>query len=184
MQATLALLALLSNLVLVGITAWYAWQTHRTVLEMQESRRAAVRPHVHLDLDTFGNHVLTKVENVGNGPALNVKAALTYVTVGGQTDGLFEWSTPVLRPGESRLLDFPVKPDGSTLSFKELRDARATLALGGSCESVAGDTLELDDVVGFLDSTRKEVTVSSSTDISSRLKKIADELSGIRRALP
>lgn len=180
MESALGTLTLVSSLILVAITGWYAWQTHMTVVEMQESRRASVRPHIRMDLEPFGVNVLVKVENLGAGPALDVRAT---VKLGEDTPQSVEWSTPVLRSGESRLLHFPVKQDGSTMSFAELRELGVPLVLFGSCSSVAGDSIQLRDAIEFDETLHKEVNVSSSKDVSERLKKIADELAGIRKAM-
>jgi hypothetical protein len=179
MQNTLAVLALLSNLILVGITAWYAWQTHQTVLEMQEARRAVTRPHIRLDLATFGSGLLTRIENVGTGPALDVVATASLRDDAAAVCESIEWNTPVLRAGESRLLLLP-KGDRS---FQALSDAGMQLALSGTCKSVSGEALGFDDTIVFASATRNEVTISSSTDVSERLKKIVDELAGIRKAM-
>lgn len=175
-------LLVLANVVLVLITAWYAWQTHQTVVEMRESRRAAVRPHICLDLEDFGAGILAKVVNVGAGAALDVTTTLELHQADELVETL-EWATPVLRSGESRLLHMPKGNGASVQSASALRDARTVMRLSGSCSSATGETITAADAIDFAASMRNEVTVTSSTDISERLKKIVDSLKGIERAI-
>lgn len=168
----------IANVVLVLITAWYAWQTHQTVVEMRESRRAVVRPHVRLDLRTIGGSAIAKVENVGSGPALDAKATARLLN-GTDLIEQLEWATPVLRPGEARLLYMP-KADPS---FDHHLEQGAKISLAGSCTSAAGETIPIDDCLQFTAEMRNELTITSSSDISERLKKIIEVLHGIQQAI-
>lgn len=167
-----------ANIVLVLITAWYAWQTHQTVVEMRESRRAVVRPHLRLDLRTIGGSAIAKVENVGSGPALDAKATVALLQ-GADVIEQLEWATPVLRPGESRLLHMPK----SDPSFDHHLELGAKITLAGSCSSAAGETIAVSDCLQFAAEMRNEITITSSTDTSERLKKIIDALRGIEQAI-
>jgi hypothetical protein len=168
-----------ANVVLVAITGWYAWQTHQTVVEMRESRRAVVRPHVCLDLKTIGGSAIARVENVGTGPALNAKAAARLFN-GTEVIEQLDWATPVLRPGESRLLWMPKAEP----SFDYHRDHDGAITLTGTCASAAGETIQIDDRIPFTAEMQNELTVTSSADISERLKKITEVLQQIQKALP
>jgi len=167
-----------ANVVLVLITAWYAWQTKQTVAEMRESRRAVVRPHVCLDLRTIGRDALARVENVGSGPALDVKTTARLLT-GTKVIEQLEWATPVLRPGESRLLYMPKENP----SFEYHRDQGATIDLSGSCTSAAGEAIQIRDCIEFTADMQNELTITSSADVSELLKKIVDALQRIERAI-
>ena len=183
MQSFLGVAGLVVTLILVGITAWYSWQTQQMVREMRESRRAAIRPEIRLDLELFGAAVLARVENVGTGAAVNVSAVLRAESDGPTIAQSIEWQTPILRPGESRLLDFPLGANGHPIPFKELRDHKFRILLEGSCTDTSGETRALGDQLAVTAATRREVTVSSSDDMSSRLKSIVNELSGLRGAI-
>lgn len=167
-----------ANVVLVLITAWYAWQTHQTVVEMREARRAVVRPRVCLSLRTKGGHAIVRIENVGSGPALDARATARLIT-DGETVEQIDWSSPVLRAGESRLLYMP--KENSLFEYHEKRGTRVTLS--GSCSSAAGETIPIDDGLGFTADMRNEVTVTSSDDVSELLKKIIDALNGIDQSV-
>jgi hypothetical protein len=65
-------------LALVGVTAWYAWQTREMAKEMQRARMLSLMPKLVLDVRMvapgFG---LIIVRNVGAGPALDADLTLT-----------------------------------------------------------------------------------------------------------
>jgi uncharacterized membrane protein YfcA len=72
--------------VLVLVTAYYAWQTRRTVIEMKRARATAVLPRVAVKVHTLAGGIgWIRVVNVGPGPALDLDATLTF-----QPDG---WDT-------------------------------------------------------------------------------------------
>ena len=48
MQAASALANVLLVCILVGVTAWYAWQTQRMAKEMREQRMDAIRPVIDI----------------------------------------------------------------------------------------------------------------------------------------
>jgi hypothetical protein len=69
--------------ILVSITAFYAWQARRTVKEMEKARFATFRPiialYVPLDShDALMSHMSFRFKNVGTSPALNVKLSLRH----------------------------------------------------------------------------------------------------------
>jgi heme/copper-type cytochrome/quinol oxidase subunit 2 len=66
--------------VLVMVTAYYAWQTYRMVVEMRQDRRQRETPKVVLDLRSEGAAFAPpSVCNIGLGPALDVDVTMTFV---------------------------------------------------------------------------------------------------------
>lgn len=63
--------------VLIVITAYYAWQTRRAVVEMQRARQLSVRPKLVIAIEmpdpTIGR---IAIKNVGAGAALDVDVTL------------------------------------------------------------------------------------------------------------
>jgi hypothetical protein len=91
--------ALILTFVLVVITGYYAVQTKRTVDEMREARRAAVRPRIVLVLeyDDLRNGAVW-IENIGLGPASDVDVVVRFEPSG------MSWRIvkSLLRPGDRR----------------------------------------------------------------------------------
>ena len=181
-QTNLSVLTLLSSLILVGITAWYAWQTHKTVVEMRESRRSAVEPHIRLDFELLGSCGVAKIENLGPGPALDVRARVTHGDSGDGPEASASWDSPVLRVGESRLLRYPLER-GEHIPLSTLKERGTIFVLAGTCKSVTGEVHAVKDSLEFSSATREEIRVSSSADISARLKVIGEQLGSIRDTL-
>jgi len=81
----------ISTLVLVGVTAYYAWKTHSlskstekqavASVKMAEEMRNARSPSITIKwigADPSVRKISTSIENVGLGPALNLKCYLTH----------------------------------------------------------------------------------------------------------
>jgi len=86
-------------LVLVVITAYYAWQTYRMVSEMQRARLAGIEPRlvpvVEYDHPVGGT---IYVENIGLGAAFDLDLTLTFEPNG----TTFRLRRYLLRPGARR----------------------------------------------------------------------------------
>lgn len=97
------ILALLT-LVLVVVTAYYAWQTQRTVQEMRRARSAAVLPRLAVSVKALGAGVgWPEVANIGPGPAIDAEVRLSFQPAGPQV----LWRAHVVASGESR--DLPAQ---------------------------------------------------------------------------
>lgn len=151
---------------LLGVTAYYAWQTRRmviamreqtteTISEMRKSQLAAVRPHIRFDLKESGSGVILQIENIGSGPALDVEI-IVGLHRGVESVRLPIWSTPVLRPGESHSPDMlshgrsmfePVASSPPTVS--DLRSAAVAIHMSGSCTSFAGEAISIRQSMDF-----------------------------------
>jgi hypothetical protein len=138
-------LAILTG-VLVVVTGYYALQTRQTVNEMRRARGVAVLPRLVASLYAKGGGIgFVKVANVGPGPALDVKAVITFEPGGGRV----EWRQRVVAPGESHILN-PL-PDGAG-SEKQFELDRMTerfthLRLVGTYADALGARHDVDDQV-------------------------------------
>lgn len=93
----------IATVLLVGITAVYAYLTYELVRETTQGRKDAVVPVIKLSVDEWG----PKLSNIGNGPAVDLYACLT-LDGDGQSDEKFEIKEKNLRAGdEIEILDHP-----------------------------------------------------------------------------
>ncbi len=94
-----------SNLILVAITAIYAFLTMRMVVEMRQAREAEYSPYLVWDLKPFATKsALLQVRNVGRGSALNVVANVTLKS--SNTTKSSVWATPALTSNASQRFVF------------------------------------------------------------------------------
>ena len=115
--------------VLVGITAFYAWQNYRMANEMRAAREVAVLPKLALHLGMVGPaHGFVYLSNVGPGAALDIDIGITFVPHEGSADSQVEhrWSATVMAPGETHHF-FPQRrhPDQKTSEGETLEHRRA-----------------------------------------------------------
>ena len=131
----------LSTLILVGITGYYAWQTHRMVEEMTASRLGQLRPilvpriTIHPLFPHLGRY---GVENVGPAVGLGIDVTLRF------EPGDMRWTlqTMALAPRESR----PFMTEGRIPDY-DLRKHGETwnaVHLVGHCLDVSGLRHEID----------------------------------------
>jgi hypothetical protein len=77
-----AIIQAVATLVLVGITAWYVWITHRILVDTAKARAQELAPYVVAFFDTpEDTWVDLVVKNVGKTPAFDVKITLKPTTL-------------------------------------------------------------------------------------------------------
>ena len=100
--------AIILTAALVLITAYYAWQTNRTVEELRKARSANIVPRITLSFDYLGPKLaFLVIANNGIGPAIDVRAEIRYEP-GGPTK---VWKAPVMTPGERHRMRLPDRED-------------------------------------------------------------------------
>jgi len=129
---------LLLTLVLVGITAYYAWQNRQMVQEMRATRSLQVLPKLALQWHGVGPTVsFIRIVNVGPGPALNVDLKLRFVPHD-QTNPIDERTlqSNLIAPGEH----WDVIPGRNGVPDMERLAAQFDrIELSGSCEDALAE---------------------------------------------
>lgn len=144
-----ALISLIGNFTLLGVTVWYAWQTQQMVREMREGRIASVRPILRLDIHLIGANVLLKIENVGPGPALDVHTSMRASDSSNDDEQTTKWNAPILRAGEHHLFHFPMTSAGDIPTFAVLQESECVVALSGTCQNAHGLEYTIKDCLRF-----------------------------------
>jgi hypothetical protein len=176
--------------VLVGVTAYYAWQNHQMVREMRRSRELSIAPKLTISIFMLGpTYGLARLVNAGQGPALQVEVTLAFHRRDGSEVIERQWQSNFMPPGESH--DF-IEPD-------ELLDVRSTEALARECSEITikgtmrsslGNAISVDETTGDLqewfEMSRRALHVweeEPRRKIPKELENIRKELEQIRRFL-
>jgi hypothetical protein len=173
--------------VLVLVTGYYAWETHRIVEEMRRARSAQLLPKLVPTIKGLGGGGgLWRIVNVGPGPALDVDVQMTPEP-GGQPR---RWLEPVVMPGETH--DFiPVlgEADGREYYLDAQTERFHQLHLTGSYLDVLGEqhqvdeTFELSEWWEFLKAALHRFQDEWQEEVPKRLQKIEKHLEGIGQTL-
>lgn len=149
----LTLALVVANVLLTGITGYYAWQTRQTVLEMRAARSAQIIPHLvpAFEYDEGGARSGgIYVENVGPGAAIDIEATLSLEPNGIKT----ELRAAILRSGQRRVWSPTLKGGPGRERHPVFPDAnpdRTHVRLAGRCRDVTGVAHAFDTAVPFRD---------------------------------
>lgn len=144
-----------ATVILVGITAYYAWQNRAMASEMRKARELAVLPYVTLDLNSIGPvNKDVVIRNVGQGPALNLDAVLRFHLKKGQdaeTGAALERRVQLGYLASGQMEEFlPPANAGGDWSFPALAKLVEAITLEGTVRSALGKThpinLRMDDL--------------------------------------
>jgi len=99
-----------ANLLLVIITAVYVGLTWRMIREMQRTREAELEASLITTVVHMGGpHVKLRLQNVGQGPALDIEARIRLEPIG--TSENRTWRNPALLSGDFQDFKFPDTTD-------------------------------------------------------------------------
>lgn len=146
------------TLVLVLVTAYYAFQNRQMVLEMRRSRNAALLPKLALGFQRVGpTTVMLSVRNVGPGAALNPHLVMTWRPKGGE-DVTRPWRGRVLPSGES--IDFFPPSGDLNNSMNWIPEVFSEIRLSGRMADAAGELHEVDELFDNLADWRQVLVES------------------------
>ncbi len=141
----------LPNLLLVAITAYYAWQTRRTVQEMRAARAAQVAPRLVPTIKMLGpTFVSFEVLNAGPGPAIDLECKLSLEPGGPE----WRWKWPILSSGDHQGFTPNGKhPDGSDFhpELDQVLKHYKSFKLVSTCKDTLGQTHPHDDHADLAD---------------------------------
>jgi len=176
---TLTSTSAFSTIVLVCVTAYYAYQTKKTVEQMEKARRQQVLPVLKASLIFPGPAIIyLRIQNIGLGPAININATIK-IEPGSHSH---EWLAPILNKDEYRKFLLPLS------SFEEILATYERIIITGSFGDIFGtkhQIIENLDVKKLLNSLKTQPITELWIDpyplkaldkINDNLKKIADNL--------
>jgi hypothetical protein len=168
-------------LILVVVTAFYAWRTHAMAKEMQEARKAQMLPHIEAKLailrDRDPLQYILIISNVGPGPAKNPSIKFWTEPSGGSDR---EWKPLLLFSGERWDLKIPVGPnvDDIEMEASKLVANYKCLQIRGTYEDIFGKTyqisktIDFQDYIGGLQFVRPLIPEDEIHNIRTELEKI------------
>ena len=164
------------TIVLVAINAYYAWQVRQTIHEMEKARKAEFIPHVRAELIWLGPiFLLLQLTNFGKGPAMNIKAQITFLP----SEEKRLWDQMIMSPSEFiRIL----LPEGN---IDKVCEASAQILVKGEYKDIFGQTFEISDTIDtkeFIDQA-KQLRPLLERDVPRLIENIKDELARISRTL-
>jgi hypothetical protein len=135
------------TVVLVLITAWYAWETRRIVRNMENDREAMHRPVLAFQLVAWqAGFLKLKIQNVGNGVAVKIEGKIESDIKTGSAS--FPWSYTLLCANQYEEFGFPM-PEGSSTNdrFKldTIKEKVIQVKAEFAYESVTGKKYVLED---------------------------------------
>lgn len=185
-MTALAIINGVAIVVLVLVTAYYAWQTKEMAKEMRSARLLSLLPKLVLDIKmigpTFGDVV---VRNVGPGAAIDADLTLTFE--GSEADGREEreWLAHVIAPGQ----EHEFLPANGIGGMDDLVAKHPTISLAGKIRDALGQTHTVDERIdvaefwGRLEQANERWVESADRKVVRELEKIRRELEAMRRHL-
>jgi hypothetical protein len=182
----LAIINGVAIVVLVLVTAYYAWQTREMAKEMRSARLLSLLPKLVLDVKmigpTFGDVV---VRNVGPGAAIDADLTLTFEGSEAAEREERQWLAHVIAPGE----DHEFLPGNEIRSMDDLVAKHPRIALEGKIRDAFGQTHVVDERIdvaefwGHLENANERWVESADRKVVRELEKIRKELEAIQRHL-
>lgn len=185
----LVLWTVLPNLLLVIITAYYAWQTRATVKEMREARGAQVLPKLVPTFEIAGPVVMfPRVVNIGPGSATEIECTLKLEPDGPE----WPWRWALLASGAGQSFT-PAgnHPDGTPFSpyTEQIKKHYTHLSLSASYRDATGrkhtsrETAEIRETLDLVQRVGVHWSPEPIDEIEKHLEKGAKEIEALRRAI-
>jgi uncharacterized protein Yka (UPF0111/DUF47 family) len=169
--------------ILVGVTAFYALQTKRTVASMEKSNAYQFLPHVKSSLVELGPMDLElQISNVGKGPAKEVNVNF-YLKEAPNIKK--QWNQPLLVPNDFRKFLIPKNVNEVETHIDYFKNNQTTLIIKSDYRDVLGYSHmneEVIDVTSYVAQYGKIFSpfIETPTEkISRSVEKIATDLSNL-----
>jgi hypothetical protein len=185
-MTALAIINGVAIVVLVLVTAYYAWQTREMAKEMRSARLLSMLPKLVLDVKmigpTFGDVV---VRNVGPGAAIDADLTLTFEGSESAEREERQWLAHVIAPGENH----EFLPAHGIGGMDDLVAKHPTIALEGKIRDAFGQTHVVDERIdvaefwGRLENANERWVENADRKVVRELEKIRKELEAMRRHL-
>jgi hypothetical protein len=182
-QLVLTTTLALANVLLVGVTLWYAKSTSGMLKEMRVARAAQLLPKVLVTIwHRPAGHGFLRLLNAGAGPAFDVKVELTLEPNGPSRS----WSAKLVTPGESH--DFVPSPEeepNGLLGLNDLTSRYTHVRLSGSCRNALGDEHPIEEQMEIRDYWRQMKSAEHirpeewPREMTKHLKEIAEQVKGL-----
>jgi hypothetical protein len=191
----LAIITAILAAILAAITGYYAWQTKKSVIALEESTKAQFKPFLKGSVAQIGPASLElQITNIGKGSAEEITVSFgTREFTGSQRT----WRTELLQPNEHQKFFIPIGERADTIqrNFNFFRDNQTTIDLNWRCRDILGNTHERSQTINVTDYVRQfentgtryeqppmDVISNALTDIKRGVTKISNHLQGMGRS--
>jgi len=164
------------TVVLVGINAFYAIQSRRTIKEMEKARKTEFMPHIRAELTFLGPvFLLLRMINVGKGPAIDVKARITF----SPSNESRLWEQGTMSPNESIRVFLP---EGN---LDKVCETAARITVKGEYMDIFGQQFRIDEEIDtkeFIENM-KQLQQIIEPDMPRIIRQLKDELRDLKTAV-
>jgi hypothetical protein len=168
-----------SNLLLVVITAVYAFLTWRMVSEMRQAREAESEPQLVATLIPLGGMAIKlRIANAGSGPALDIKAIISLEPK--KEDNTATWIHPVLLSNSHEDFRLPGENNHLEKLASNFDNLIVELSWHNSFNKLRQKRIEI-NLKRLYEGWTKVKFLIHPDDVSVQLGKIKDELAVCRR---
>ncbi|MDQ4050831.1 MAG: hypothetical protein M3093_04395 [Thermoproteota archaeon] len=141
--------------ILAAITGYYAWQTKKSVIALEESTKVQFKPFLKGSIAQIGPVSLElQITNIGKGSAEEITVSFgTREFTGSQRT----WRTELLQPNEHQKFFIPIgeRADAVQRDFNFFRDNQTTIDLNWRCRDILGNTHERSQTINVTNYVRQ-----------------------------
>jgi hypothetical protein len=141
--------------ILAMITGYYAWQTKKSVIALEESTKAQFKPFLKGSIAQIGPAALElQITNIGKGSAEEITVSFgTREFTGSQRT----WRTELLQPNEHQKCFIPIgeRADEVQRDFNFFGDNQTTIDLNWRCRDILGNPHEQSQTINVTDYVRQ-----------------------------
>lgn len=176
---------LVVSVVLVIVTAVYAFFTWLMVSELRATRTLSVRPRLALSIQMVGPlHGFLAVTNVGPGTALDADVTPGFEPVGEQR----AWRALLLSPGDRTEIELPAFEEGkSPFEISAAASAGAEVRMTGTVRNVYGVAEAVDERISIaewwnvVEAADQRFVEKPTREALRELKKVRETLGKLQR---
>lgn len=181
--------------ILAMITGYYAWQTKKSVIALEESIKAQFKLFLKGSIAQIGPAALElQITNIGKGSAEEITVSFgTREFTGSQRT----WRTELLQPNEHQKFFIPIgeRADEVQMDFNFFGDNQTTIDLNWRCSDILGNPNEQSQTINVTDYVRQfentgtryeqppmDAISNALTAIKRNVTKISNHLQRIGRS--
>ena len=178
---------ILLTVILACITAYYAWQTKRSVMALEESTKAQFKPFIKASLSMIGPVALDlMVVNIGKGSAVDVSIRFHVIEI---PNSERQWTQELMLPDAHQKFFIPTGQTQTQLQTEFFENNQTTLEFEWECKDILGKRhfgnkqIDITEFVRQMNRTQAMYEENFEDEVSRATKEISDNIRGMRDSL-
>ena len=168
------------TMALATVTAYYAFQTRKTVEVMEKSAKLSIMPHIKGHLVTKSVYeVYFRISNVGKGPANNVKFSYWFES---KPDDIKKWSNNLLMPNDSEEFLLFIPDTKHLIDLTYLENNPTKIIFQSLYFDIQGNSYFIDETLDASEYVKDWISSSQKINYDP-LDKIAEEIRDIKNIM-